>query len=399
MFGGLPRQGRGVMMRLLGLAQADPSVPTTGSGATAKYLLDALARRHRLVGRRAVDLTALERYPLAAASFHPSRERWRARYFWGGRVALGLRSLNSWHAVRSVDEPFDLVVQLFGLFRTHGAPYVVYTDNTVRLSRLHWPEWVAVEGRALERLYAWERRLFGEARQVFTMGRPAAESISSFYGVPEERVTAVGGGVAFDSWPEPSTRAREPLVLYVGRDWRRKGGDLLVEAFRRLRAARPDARLAIVGTDEPTAEPGVEVLGRVADRDALADLYARASVYCLPSRFEPYGLSVLEAMAHELPCVVAGVGALRDIVADGETGLVVNPDDSAGLAAALHRLLDDPGYARTLGVAGRARVESEHTWDAVVERMASGLERAAGRRSTRFSRAASPSAERSASAS
>jgi alpha-maltose-1-phosphate synthase len=370
-------------MRLLGLAQTDPSVPTTGSGATAKFLLDALERHHRLVGRRAVDLTPLERYPLAAATFHRSRERWRTRYFWTGRIALQLRSFNSWRAVRSVEEPFDLAVQLFGLFRTRGAPYVVYTDNTVRLSRLHWPEWVDVEGRALERLYAWERRLFGEARHVFTMGRPAAESVTSFYGVPEERVSVVGGGVAFDQLPERSSRPREPLVLYVGRDWRRKGGDRLVEAFRRLRAARPDARLAIVGTEEPFGEPGVEVLGRVTDRDALADLYACASVYCLPSRFEPYGLSVLEAMGHELPCVVTSVGALPEIVLDGETGLVVSPDDANGLAAALHRLLDDPGYARRLGSNGRARVEHRHSWDAVVERMAPGLERAAGQRPAR----------------
>jgi glycosyltransferase involved in cell wall biosynthesis len=377
-------------MKLLGLAQTDPSVPTTGSGSTSKFLLDALARHHRLVARRPVDLTPLQRYPLAAASFHPSRERWRTRYFWGGRVALRLRSFNSWRAVRAVDEPFELVVQLFGLFRTRGAPYVIYTDNTVRLSREQWPEWVAVQGRSLERLYAWERRLFGGARHVFTMGQPAAESIVSFYGVPEDRVDAVGGGVSFATMPERSERQREPLVLYVGRDWRRKGGDRLVEAFRRVRAARPDARLVIVGTEEPAAEPGVEVLGRMADRGALADLYARASVYCLPSRFEPYGLSVLEAMAHELPCVVTDVGALPDIVIDGETGAVVPPDDAGALAGALNRLLDDPTYARRLGTNGRGRVERHHTWDAVVERMAPGLERAArrwpARRRTRFRR-------------
>jgi alpha-maltose-1-phosphate synthase len=128
----------------------------------------------------------------------------------------------------------------------------------------------------------------------------------------------------------------------------------------------------------------------VADRDALADLYARASVYCLPSRFEPYGLSVLEAMAHELPCVVTGVGALPEIVLEGETGAVVPPDDAGTLAAALNRLLDDPTYARRLGTNGRARVERHHTWDAVVERMAPGLERAArrwpARRRSRFLR-------------
>ena len=79
--------------------------------------------------------------------------------------------------MQRVDEPFDLVVQIFGLFRTRSARYVLYIDNTVELSRRHWPEWVAVEGRALERLYDWERRLYREALLVFSQGTPAARSV------------------------------------------------------------------------------------------------------------------------------------------------------------------------------------------------------------------------------
>jgi starch synthase len=363
-------------MRLLGLAQANPAVPTSGSGSTTKFLLDALARRHDLAGRHAVDLTPLQRYALAALSFHPSRERWIARMFWGGRAALTLRSLNSRRALRRVEEPFDLVVQLFGLFRTSGAPYVIYTDNTIALSRRHWPAWVDVKEPAAQRLYAWERRLYGEALHLFTMGRAPARNLVEHYGVPAERVTAVGGGATFDELPRLGSAPREPVVLFVGGDWLRKGGDRLLEAFRIVRARRPDARLRLVGTSEPAAGPGVEVIGPVGDRRRLADLYASASVFCLPSRFEPYGLSALEAMAYELPCVVTRVGGLEEIVLDGETGLTVEPEDAAGLADALLRVLDDPRYARRLGGNGRSRVELHDNWDAVVDRMTPHLERA-----------------------
>jgi glycosyltransferase involved in cell wall biosynthesis len=381
-------------MRLLGLAQADPSVPTSGSGATTKHLLDALARRHDMVARRSVDLTPLQRNILAALTVHPSRERWKTRLFWGGRIALKARSFNSWRALRRVEEPFDLVVQLFGIFRTTGAPYVIYTDNTIELSRRHWPAWVDVKGKALDRLFAWERRLYGDALHVFTMGAAPARSMVEFYGVPEERVSAVGGGATLDVPRGAGATPREPAVLYVGGDWYRKGGDRLIEAFRIVRAKRPDARLLIVGTAEPSEEPGVEVVGPVGDRDRLAELYARASVFCLPSRFEPYGLSALEAMAYELPCVVTKVGGLEEIVLEGETGLCVAPEDSAGLAEALLRLLDDPDYARRLGRNGRSRVELHDNWDAVVERMTPDLEKAlarprgerTGRGSGRFSR-------------
>src|SRR5215213_8857557 len=206
-------------MRLLGLAQEDPRVPLTGAGASAKFLFDALERRHELVDRRGVDLTPLQRHLLAAASFHPDRERWRTRFNWGGRVALGLRSRNSGRVVGDVSGPLELVVQAFGLFHTRGAPYVIYTDNTVELSRRHWPAWVAVEGRPLERIYEWERRLYGGALHAFTMGSAPAQSLVSFYGVPEERVSAVGGGATFETLPEPSRDQRDPVILFVGKDW------------------------------------------------------------------------------------------------------------------------------------------------------------------------------------
>jgi glycosyltransferase involved in cell wall biosynthesis len=366
-------------MRLLGLTQQDPRVALTGSGAVAKFLFDALERRHELAERRGVDLTRSQRYLLAAASFHPDRHRWRTRFNWGGRVALGLRSRNSARVLREVREPFDFVVQTFGLFQTRGAPYVIYTDNTVDLSRRHYPAWVDVSDRSLEGIYEWERGLYGGALHLFTMGQAPASSLASFYGVPEERVSAVGGGATFERLPERSSGPREPVILFVGNDWLRKGGDVLLEAFRLVHARRPDARLQIVGTDDPAEAPGVEVLGFVDDRRRIADLYARASVYAMPSRFEPYGLSVIEAMAHELPCVVTRVGGLAEIVVDGETGLVVPPEDAGTLAAALLRLLEDSEFATRLGHNGRSRVEHHQNWDAVVERMQPGLELAAAR--------------------
>jgi Glycosyl transferases group 1 len=135
-----------------------------------------------------------------------------------------------------------------------------------------------MEGRALERLYEWERRLYGDALHVFTLGSSAARSVVDFYGVPQERVTVVGGGASFDVLPDPPDGPREPIVLYMGSDWRRKGGDVLIDAFRRVRSEHPDARLQIVGTEEPATDDGVEVLGFLRDRDRLADLYARASI-------------------------------------------------------------------------------------------------------------------------
>jgi glycosyltransferase involved in cell wall biosynthesis len=365
-------------LRLVGLAQDDPAVPTTGSGAAAKFVLDALARRYDMVGRAGVELTPLQRRLVALATFHPDRVRWRSRFNWHRQLALDLRSRNSSRRVGQVADEFDLVFQVFGLFRTRGAPYVLYVDNTAQLSRRHYPPWVETSERNLQRLYDWERRLYGEARHVFAQGSPHAASVVDFYGVSSERVSVVGGGANFEPLPELGSEDRAPVVLYVGRDWPRKGGDTLIEAFRAVRERVPEATLQIVGTGEaPSGEPGVEVMGTIRDRARIAELYRQCRVFCLPSRYDPYGLSISEAMAYGAPCVVTRVGALDEVVIDGETGLVVPKDDGAALAAALERLLEDAPYAARLGKAGRERVERFLNWDAVVARMAPGLERAA----------------------
>lgn len=361
--------------RLLGLVNGDPSSPATSS-SVALPLLDAVARRYVLVDRRNVGLTPIQRYGLAAATFHPDRRRWLNRYDWNLTAAVRIRSANAWREVERVSEPFDLALQVYGQFRTLGAPYVLYTDNTVALSRRDYPRWVDVRSRALARLYAWERRLYGDALHVFAAGTPTRDSVTGFYGVPEERVSAVGGGARFPPVAELPRGRREPIVLFVGKEWHRKGGDVLVEAFRAVRAQIPGARLRIVGTEEaPRDEPGVEVLGKVGGRAVLAEVYASARVFCLPSRFDPYAGVVTEAMAFGLPCVVTRVGALDEIVVDGETGLVVPREDPAALARALGALLEDPDRAARMGAAGHARVRTHQNWDAVVQRMAPILER------------------------
>ncbi|MDX6665926.1 MAG: alpha-maltose-phosphate synthase [Solirubrobacteraceae bacterium] len=364
-------------MKLVGLAQGDPYSVRTVSGAP-KFLLDALGRRYEMVDRRSVELSAWQRRVILARTFRPSRTRWRSSFHWHRELAVEARSRNAAAQLAAIGEPFDLVVQMFGLFHTRTAPYVVFTDNTVAISRRCWPEWVDIEGADLERLLEWETRIYAEARHVFTQAQYAASSIVADYGVAPERVTAVGTGANFEPLPVLVAREREPAVLFVAKYWELKGADVLLAAFRRVREQMPTARLWMVGRYEgPADEPGVEVKGFVYDRDELADLYARASVYCLPSRFESSGNSIVEAMAFGVPCVASDVGGLPDVVDEGHTGFLVPPGEPEPLAAALLRLLSDPELATRLGAEGRRRVETSGTWDAVAGRMAPHLERAA----------------------
>ena len=148
------------------------------------------------------------------------------------------------------------------------------------------------------------------------------------------------------------------LLLAVGRVSREKRLDVALEAFRRLREELPGARLAIAG-DGPardelaaSAPPGVRFLGELRGR-ALAELYASADVFCFASTTDTFGQVLIEAAASGLPVVAADTGGAPELVRHGETGLLVPPDDVAGLARALARLAASRTERERLGAAGR----------------------------------------------
>jgi glycosyltransferase involved in cell wall biosynthesis len=114
-------------------------------------------------------------------------------------------------------------------------------------------------------------------------------------------------------------------------------------------------------------------------RDVWRPTYARAAVVVCPSRREGFGVACLEAMAHARPVVATGVGGLRDLVVDEETGLVVSPGDSTALRAALQRLLDDPALRRRLGPPGGNERAPVSPWSAATDDTLPVYSEAAGR--------------------
>jgi glycosyltransferase involved in cell wall biosynthesis len=145
-------------------------------------------------------------------------------------------------------------------------------------------------------------------------------------------------------------------VLYVGRLSAEKGVLDLV-------AAAEGMNLVVAG-DGPLRARVPGALGFVAHHE-LSSLYRRAAVVACPSRREGFGVACAEAMAHGRPVVASAVGGLLDLVADGETGLLVPPGDVNSLRSALQRLLRDEDLRRQMGMAGRRRAETELSWDRV----------------------------------
>jgi len=153
---------------------------------------------------------------------------------------------------------------------------------------------------------------------------------------------------------EVGEEAEPPEVLYAGRLSREKGVLELVEAA--------DGFPLVVAGDGPLRAQVPQAQGFVPQPE-LQELYARAAVVACPSHREGFGVACAEAMAHGKPVVASEVGGLRDLVVDGETGLLVPPRDVTSLRAGLERLLADPELRRRLGSAGRERIREHFSWD------------------------------------
>lgn len=344
--------------------------------ALTPYLFDAMERRYPVLGRIDPELTSMQRYEIAALTFRPSRSAWVERFYKSG-AARRMRSLNAVQQLRRLPEPPDAVLQVHLLFDVPTEPAVLYIDCTHRQSAEQWPAWNPLRGRALNDWYRREHASYHAAQHIFAFSESARDSLVLDYAVPSDRVTVTGGGVNFHTLPDaPGQRPRTvPTILFVGNDFTRKGGHVLLEAFRLVRQTMPDARLRLVGTPPRIApEPGVEVLGRIRDRRRIAELYEEATVFALPSYFDPYPLVTLEAMASGVPVVATAQSGTPEIVAHGETGLLVAPGRADQLAEALLRVLRDDELAGRLRRAARTAVEERFTWDAVVRRMAPALD-------------------------
>jgi glycosyltransferase involved in cell wall biosynthesis len=259
--------------------------------------------------------------------------------------------------------------------RIDGVPHFVYTDHT-QLANLYYPahrrddlpapEWIACE-----------RSLYLNATLIFTMSSHVSRSLIEQYGCDPARVVCAYAG---PNVPLPALESARPdrfsgmRILFIGKDWQRKGGPQLVAAFDKVRKVYPHAELVIVGCTPKIAADNCRVVGPVPVTE-VGRYFEEASVFCMPTRNEPFGLVFIEAFAHELPIVSSQIGALPDIVEEGRSGYLVEADDVDTLAVRLMDLLGDPDKCRRFGAHGRELVKSRYTWENVGRIMSDNIRR------------------------
>jgi alpha-maltose-1-phosphate synthase len=367
-------------LRVLGVALPDVSdwSEPQPQGKWSQFF-GALAQRCQLVGVVPAEVSQLHRYLNLLRMVYPRKRSWRARAGFNRALAMRRTKLVE-RGLREHDGSYDVIMQLQTLcapgFHRVGIPYAIYTDNTMALTQRLYPAGAPLPAADAARWMSFEGDVFRSAAGVFAFSEFARSSIIDDYGCSPDRVLAVGAGANQLLGSLGDKDYTTPRAVFVGRDFVRKGGCVLLQAWPQVRRQVPDAELLIAGPSEKLIREvprGVRWLGPV-DRARLTVLYQSASVLVLPSLFEPWGHVFLEAMGHGLPCIGTSCCAMPEIIQDGVTGRLVPRLEVEPLAVALIELFTDPVKTGAMGHAAHRHVLQGNGWSDVLDRVCGYLD-------------------------
>jgi glycogen synthase len=353
-----------------------------GAGVHAKYITMALAK-HIKVEVRTLDIGAPPKIEGVNVLRYPSTLRGLATGDPRILKALQVLSFN----MNMVADPIDAAI-----VHTH----TWYTNFAGAMAKRIYGAKLVATVHSLEPLRPWKREQLGAGYDlsswmeregllacdaVVAVSRDMKEDVLKAYPIPASKVAVIHNGVDPEKYyPRDGLESlakfsiRKPFVFFVGRLSRQKGIFDLLAAMDHV----PKGTTLVLATGKPDT-PGIEVDLRAAlksrhdvvwiqdmleDHD-LVNLYNEAAVFACPSVYEPFGIINLEAMACETPVVATRVGGIKEVVVDGETGLMVPPGEPVKLGAALTRILEDPATAAKMGAEGRRHVLEHFTWDRI----------------------------------
>ncbi len=216
-----------------------------------------------------------------------------------------------------------------------------------------------------------QNQFYQDCSGIFAMGKWLAKDLIERCGYSPDKVHHVGGGINLDKERIDYSQKQGNKLLFVGRDFKRKGGHIVYEAFCHLKSTRPDVELYVAG---PASDPypnnavsGYHYMGD-CNRSKLTGLFNLCDVFVMPSYFEAYGLVFIEALTFGLPCIGRNAYEMPYFIEDGVTGRLLERDDTKQLSALMSDLLDNEDIKQNV----RKKKEwyiKEYSWDSVAERI------------------------------
>lgn len=254
-----------------------------------------------------------------------------------------------------------------------GTRHYLYCDHSWALACRHHVHADRYTPKALQAFEAAEREALAGLSHVFTFGAYVRDNLISHYGLPADRVTAVGSGMgAIEPWFGTKDFSRPSLLFVAKHLFQAKGGVLLLQAFALAHRQRPDIKLTIVGDERSRAflgdQPGVELRAHLPWAE-LQRLYRESTLLVQPMLNDPWGQVYLEAMVSRTPVVGLRRNGLPELVDGGRHGFLVDRPDPSELAEVILDALSDPQRLESMAVTAQRHAIGSYSWDHVAEQI------------------------------
>ena len=222
---------------------------------------------------------------------------------------------------------------------------------------------------ALDQRILNEERLINKSKCTFIMGQWVTKLLKDKYPENSNKFVAVGGGFSNDFITENNNKNYNKKILFVGKDHLRKGGDILEKAFCILKEKYDkDAELIIAGSNINNHIDGVTYLGNIS-KEQLSKYFNESTIFCMPSRFEAFGLVFIEALCYGLPIVSIDDYEMHYFIKDGDNGYLIKKYDADELAQTLHKALNNKEMLANV-CDSKKQFRKDYTWDAVAKKVA-----------------------------
>jgi glycosyltransferase involved in cell wall biosynthesis len=222
----------------------------------------------------------------------------------------------------------------------------------------HQPSRLRLVGAAK---HALSRKTFERAAHLTTWNEWAKASLVGDYGVRAEKVTVVSPGVDLGSWRFerfPKRNGSPMKLLFVGGDFKRKGGDLLLQVFKKAFQGRCELDIVTRSEVETHGLKGVRLHhGIQSNSPELMRLFEGSDAFVLPTLGECHPVAAIEALAAGMPVIITRVGSTQEIVPNGEVGFVIEPGDGSALEEAIEKLAESPSLRYDMSLRARKRAE------------------------------------------
>ncbi len=403
-----------MMISLHGYVAAEPELGKPDTGGQVVYVLE-LAKRFSRLGRRVDLITRRFEDQPEFDEINENLRVWRVPF--GGKRFIRKEDMHDYIG--------DFVTNLLSAIRTRGYAYdIIYSHywdagwagqkvaEELEIPHVHTPHslgwWkknnmgVEMNEAEMEATYRFEKRIRKEFL-IYQMGdhviattEPQAELLKAEYDLLDRRITVVPPGMDESRFSPIRQADREALmqkyglqthdVLTLGRMARNKGYDLLIKALPTLIQLVPDARLvaAIGGEDSDQDKAGINELHQIADEQGvagqivwanyvadedLANYYRAASVFSLSSRYEPFGMVAIEAMACGTPAIITVHGGLFELIDFGHHALYADPNRPVEFGTMLALPMLYPDLAHQLAVEGARFARRNFGWTGIAKRI------------------------------